>query len=114
MARQNAERSYPAPPQRTWHALLGVIGNQGGWQVLDQDPAAGTVTFNTGASMSSWSGQDMTVQISDLGDGRSHVTVDGSIARRGLSSFQLMAWGEKGRIARTVLQRLDEALGGIA
>jgi hypothetical protein len=111
VARQNPERTYPAPREQTWRALLGVIGGEGKWQVLEQDPAAGTVTFNTGTSMSSWYGQDMTVHISDLGDGRSRVTVGGSIARRGLSTFQVYSWGEKGRIARMVLQRLGDALG---
>ncbi len=111
MAQQNAERTYPEPPQQIWQALFGVIHNQGSWQVLTQDPAAGTVTFNTGTSMSSFAGQDLTVRISDLGDGRSHVTVDGGIARRGLSSFQVFSWGEKGRMVQAVLRRLDEALG---
>ncbi len=114
VAEENPERTYPVPPQQVWQAVLDVIGRQPRWKVLAQDPAAGTVTFNTGLSFWSWSGQDMTVQVADAGGGRSAVRVGGQIARRGLSTVQAVSWGEKGRIAKKLLQQLDAALGAPA
>ena len=97
-----------------WHAILGVIDSQNRWKVLEQDPSGGWITFNTGLSWSSWSGQDVTVQVADAGNGQTHVTAGGKIARRGLASAQLISWGEKGRLVKSLLAGLDAALGAPA
>jgi hypothetical protein len=81
------------------------------------DPGARTIYFNTGMSMSSWNGQNVTATVADDPAGGSTLTVTAQVARRGLSSFQLVSWGEGNRVARKfvagVRSRLAQPAQGV-
>jgi len=75
--------------------------------VIATHPDAGVVSFNTGRSMSSMKGQDLTATVIGLGASRSKVIVGGSL---GGNNTQVVAWGEKAKLAIRFL----DALGRIA
>jgi hypothetical protein len=71
------------------------------------------VSFNTGASWRSWSGQNVTATIIEKEDA-TRVILAGGLARKGsvLTGGQLVSWGEGGAVTKRFLAALDEAMGG--
>ena len=104
------EERYEAPPDRVWEALEQAVAGLK-YEVRERDGASRLLEFNTGLSLWSWSGQDLEARVMDEGQGTTRLVLTGKIARRGLSSFQVVSWGEKGRVARKVLARVGEQLG---
>jgi hypothetical protein len=78
------------------------------------DPTARTLYFNTGMSAWSWNGQNVTVAVADDGRGGSSLHVDPQLKKSGLSSFQLVSWGEGPRVAKKFAKRVRERLGAPA
>lgn len=86
-----------------------------GYTVIHSDKASGQLSFNTGRSMSSWSGQDLTATVVPAGAG-SQLIMGGSIARGGNpfgGGSQLGSWGEKGRLIKTFVDTVTEVLPSI-
>ncbi len=97
---------------RVFAASIRAIG-QLGHTVLNSDQAAGTITYNTGFSARSWSGQDMTITILDEGADTVRVIAGGTRAQRGSplgGGGQLFDWGERAAVAERFFIALDEAL----
>jgi hypothetical protein len=105
------EKRYAVPVGQLHMTVLGVIGQHGRWTVQADGGPNAQVHFNTGLSIWSWSGQDMVVTTSADGETGSRLEVGGAIARRGMSSIQLVSWGEAGRIAKKLAAEVDAALG---
>lgn len=112
MAKKNEERDYEASKDRIFQAALAAIGRSG-WSITHTDGAAGAVSFNTGRSMRSWAGQDMTVTVLPLGPQQSKLMIGGSLAKGGNpfgGGSQVAAWGEKKKIIGEFFRALDQAL----
>jgi len=105
--------TFTEPPD-TVFAAAQAVAEQMAKSIEQVDPATRTIYFNTGMSIWSWNGQNMTVQVADAGDGGSRLEVGGRIKRSGLSSIQVVSWGEAGRVAKKFAKRVREQLGASA
>lgn len=54
------EVAVEATPERAYRAAVAAVSELG-YSIQHSDPVARTVSFNTGVSMRTWGGQDMTV-----------------------------------------------------
>ena len=82
-----------------------------GYSVKHTDPSMRVIAFNTGMSMRSWAGQDMSVSVVQGDGGRNGVTIGGTRAQLALGGVpQVFDWGERGKIVRTFLQKFEEIL----
>ncbi len=105
---KNHEFEYDASRERVFTAAVGAIGALG-YSVLHSDEAAASVSFNTGASMWSNAGQDMTATAVALSRGQSKLAIGGTTAQRG-SQAQFGSWGERGRVAKRLAEKVSELL----
>ena len=101
------ERTYDAAPGRVYSAAIKAIADLG-YSVRSSDSQSRIVSFNTGMSWRSWSGQDMTVSVIEQAGG-TRVTLTGGLAKKGtvITGGQLVAWGEKGAVSRRFLEAFD-------
>jgi hypothetical protein len=67
------------------------------------------LSFNTGRSMSSWAGQDLTVSLSMRGT-TTDMAIGGRLARSNFGGGQLFSWGEKGRLSDQFAQVVRDTL----
>jgi hypothetical protein len=99
-----------ATPARVWAAALDAVGVLG-YSVTHSDKGSRTLSFNTGRSMSSWAGQDLSMILAESDTG-TRMSMGGSLGKGGnpFAGGQAFAWGEKGRLinkfAETVAQIL--------
>src|SRR5690554_1327043 len=70
-----------ATPERVWLACIQAVSNLG-YNVLHSDRDSKMLSFNTGRSMSSWAGQDLTVTLAPDGSG-TRMTLGGSLGKGG-------------------------------
>ena len=75
-----------------------------GYKIYNVDKAKGLIQFKTPMSWFSWAGQDMSVKVSDNGNGT--VTVDISGVRNTAGFMQVYDWGEPGMIAKRVFSQM--------
>jgi hypothetical protein len=94
---------FQAPPEQVFQETLGAV-NLLGFSVLQSED--GSFTFNTGPSIFSNAGQDMTVTAEPLSDSSSRLVLTGQNAQRG----EYGSWGERGRIAKGLAARVREGL----
>ncbi len=105
------ERTYAADKQRVWDALKEVLNARFEMRFKARDARVRDVTINTGGSIWSFHGQDITVALNEEDDG-THVLISGDLAKRkGEKSNQLFAWGEKSRLVKKIYADLDRVLG---
>lgn len=74
------------------------------------------VSFNTGRSMWTWAGQDLTATVVPIGADDCKLVIGGSIATRGSplgGGTQLVGWGEKGRIVEKMFEAVRIALPNV-
>jgi hypothetical protein len=110
LAGEAFEAVFDAPRDAVYAAAVETSARFG-YTTLEARPEAGILSFNTGRSMKSWAGQDMTVTVVDAGAGRTKVIVGGTLARLG-ATLQLGAWGEKKTLANKFLAELTVAVSG--
>lgn len=115
--------SFEASEIRLYNAVLRSIA-QLGYSIKHSDPNAKVVSFNTGMSMRSWAGQDMTISVVPATDGgfpnpaplpgQSALLVGGTRAQHGNpfggGGGQITDWGEKGKITRTLVAEIQKVL----
>jgi hypothetical protein len=102
--------AYPeASPARLFAAVQRAVASLG-YGVTHADHPSRTLSFATGASMKSFGGQEMSATITADAAGASTLHFGGRRSQRGLSTTQVVDWGEKADIAARVILRLDEAL----
>jgi Short C-terminal domain/Protein of unknown function (DUF2510) len=112
MGGKTIERTYSASPEDVYEAARHAVAELG-YSVLHSDAAAKAISFNTGRSMKSWAGQDLTATVFASGDGSARVVVGGSLATRGNplgGGSQLGAWGEKKQLSNVFLDAIARAL----
>ena len=97
------EFEFQAPPEQVFQETLGAV-NLLGFSVLEN--VDGSFTFNTGASIFSSAGQDMTVTAEALTESSSRLVLSGQNAQRG----EYGSWGERGRIAKGLAAKVREGL----
>jgi hypothetical protein len=97
------EFEFDASPDQVFQETLGAV-NLLGFSVLESEDAS--FTFNTGPSIFSNAGQDMTVTAEALGEASSRLVLSGQNAQKG----EYGSWGERGRIAKGLAAKVREGL----
>ncbi|HET7128897.1 MAG TPA: hypothetical protein VFJ93_07470 [Gaiellaceae bacterium] len=97
------EFEFEAPPEQVLEETVSAV-NLLGFAILESD--AESLTFNTGPSIFSNAGQDMTVTAEALTDSSSRLVLSGQAAARG----EYGSWGERGRIAKGLAAKVREGL----
>jgi hypothetical protein len=116
MAAASETRVFKSSEGRLYTAVLRAV-SQLGYSIKHSDSNARVVSFNTGISMRSWAGQDISVSVVPGSEtGTSGVTMGGTRAQLA-GSFgstpQIYDWGEKGKIYRKFLSALEKVLPDI-
>jgi Short C-terminal domain len=105
------EFEFDAPTEQLFTEALSAVRALG-FSILHEDEGeneATAIIFNTGPSMWSTAGQDMTATAVALSPSSSKLVVGGKTARKG-SEAQYGSWGERGRIAKGLATRVGRAL----
>ena len=102
------EFEFDAPPEELFTEMLSAV-NALGFSILHNEDTETSVTFNTGPSIWSAAGQDMTATALPTSASSSKLVVTGRTARRG-EQAQYGSWGERGRIAKGLATRLRGTL----
>ena len=103
------EFEFDAPPEQVYSETVSAVSSLG-FSILRNEDESTSLTFNTGASIWSAAGHDMTVQTLPLSPSTSKLVITGRTARRGKEA-QYGSWGERGRIAKGLATRVRSALG---
>lgn len=105
-----------ASVDRVWEAALQAVSRLG-YSIQHSDAASRILSFNTGRSMSSWAGQDLSMTLVADGSDGTMMSMGGSLGKGGnpFGGGQAFAWGEKGRLidkfagtVREILPRIPE------
>lgn len=100
---------------RLWSGCVQAVGLLG-YNLIHSDKDSGQLSFNTGRSMSSWAGQDLTATVIAQDPG-SQLVMGGSLAKGGNplgGGSQIGSWGEKGRLINRFAEKVAEILPGVA
>ena len=111
MGGKTVETVFEADAKRVFEAARMAIASLG-YTVLSADQNSKFLSFNTGRSMKSWAGQDLTATMIESGSSTT-VIVGGSIAKGGNpfgGGSQIAAWGEKDALSRKFLQEIEACL----
>ena len=100
------EFEFEAPPEQVFQETLGAVSLLGFSILANEDDS---FTFNTGPSIWSNAGQDMTVTAEPLSDSSSRLVLTGQTAQRGRET-EYGSWGERGRIAKGLAAKVREGL----
>jgi hypothetical protein len=103
------EFEFDTPPEQLLTETVSAVSALG-FSILHNEDTDTSVTFNTGASMWSTAGQDMTATAMALSETASKLVVTGRTAQLG-KEMQYGSWGERGRIAKGLAARVRGALG---
>src|SRR5689334_9141676 len=106
MAGGSQSVTFQASADRLYQAVMRSVA-QLGYSFQHSDPLGRVVAFNTGMSMRSWAGQDMSATVIAIGDLTSELIIGGTRAQRGVT---LTDWGEKAKIARILLRQIQTVL----
>ena len=96
------EFEFEAPPEQVFLETLSAVSVLG-FSILESENTS--LTFNTGASIWSNAGQDMTMTAEAVTESSSKLVLSGQNAQGEYGS-----WGERGRIAKGLAAKVREAL----
>ena len=102
------EFEFAAPPEQLFQETTVAVGVLG-FSVLEREDARASLTFNTGPSLWSSAGQDMTATAVPISPASSKLVFQGRTAQRGKAT-EYGSWGERGRIAKGLASKVREAL----
>ena len=97
------EFEFDASPDQVFQETLGAASVLG-FAILESESTS--FTFNTGPSIFSSAGQDMTVTAEALSESSSRLVLTGRSAQKG----EYGSWGERGRIAKGLAAKVREGL----
>ena len=103
-----------ASVDRVWTACVQAVGVLG-YNVLSSDSGSKQISFNTGRSMSSWGGQDLSATLIAVGSD-TKLLMGGSLAKTGNpfgGGAQLGSWGEKSRLIDNFAEEVRKLLPDI-
>lgn len=109
MAEEAIDQTFNADRPRVWQALQETIAELN-YKDVNENEGAGTIEFRTGLSWSSWRGQQMTATVHALDPTTTNVSLTGGVALK----VQVTSWGEKKRIAKKVLERVEQKVSQVA
>jgi hypothetical protein len=115
MASQVEPVWFEASEDRLYQAAVRTAATLG-YSLKHSDTTARVISFNTGMSMRSWAGQDMSVSVISGENGKNGLLIGGTRAQ--LSGFmggtpQVYDWGESGKISRKFLDTFRPMLAKI-
>jgi Short C-terminal domain len=102
------EFEFDAPPEQLYTETLSAVTALG-FSILRNEDKVPAITFNTGPSIWSPAGQDMTAKALPVSPSTSKLVVSGRTAPRG-EKPQYGSWGERGRIAKGLAARVRGGL----
>lgn len=102
------EFEFAAPTEQLFTEALTAVRALG-FSILHDEDETTSFTFNTGPSIWSTAGQDMTARAVALSPSSSKLVVSGKTARKGTEA-QYGSWGERGRIAKGLATHVGRAL----
>jgi hypothetical protein len=102
MGGKTYERTYDAPIGPVWDAFMDTIRSLR-YVDIKASHSAGTIEYRTGGSTWTWRGQQMTARIRHEA-GSTVVTLDGR------TPWQAYDWGENKRLAKKVLNGVEQRL----
>ena len=112
---KNYDKSFQSNPETVYEACRKVIA-ENGYNIINSNKDDYTISFNTGRSMSSWHGQDLTVTLFAEAH-HTKAVVGGSIAKGGSAltggGSQVFAWGEKEKLSKKFLESVERILPNI-
>lgn len=106
------EFEFAAPTEQLFTEALTAVRALG-FSILHDEDEATSFTFNTGPSIWSTAGQDMTASAVAISPSSSKLVVSGKTARKGTEA-QYGSWGERGRIAKGLASQVGRALDSTA
>lgn len=116
MAGKTIDRKVAASTVRAFEACRRATAELG-YSITDVSKESLTISFNTGRSMKTWGGQDLTASLFDEGDS-TLIVVGGSLGKGGSAltggGSQLLAWGEKKTLSLKFLDTVEAVLPSIA
>ena len=92
-----------------FNACLSSVATLG-YTVINTNKESGFISFETGMSMSSWAGQQLSCTIIELGENKTQVIISGVTKQHG-AQVQVYSWGEAEKIAKKVINKVGETLG---
>ena len=102
-ASKSVTRGYNLNQEQVFNMALQAVRKLN-YKIGSIDENGGLLQFYTGLSLSPTWGQDMSVLVSDNGNGTSTVVISGKAAY----ALQLTDWGEAKRAAKKVLAYMDK------
>ena len=115
MGGKSVEAQFKRPVGDVYEACRRAVADLG-YTVLNSSKEDAQISFNTGRSMSSWHGQDLTVSLFTSADGTKAV-VGGSLAKGGSAltggGSQIFAWGEKKKLSEKFLSTVERILPSV-
>ena len=112
MGGKTIEKTFTASTERVFTACRHAVAELG-YSVTTSDSAGGVLSFNTGRSMKTWGGQDLTASVLPSASG-SRVVVGGSLGKGGSAltggGAQLVGWGEKKELSLKFLGAVERIL----
>jgi hypothetical protein len=109
---KTTERTFTASRERVVAAMTRAAAELG-FSILSSQPDAGVVSFNTGRSWKSWTGQDLSATAIAISSSDTKVIVGGSLAVRGSGPKQVGSWGEKSALSKKFIDKIDEVLPSV-
>lgn len=115
MGGKTVEAQFNRPVSDVYEACRRSVAELG-YTVLNSDREDGQISFNTGRSMSSWHGQDLTVTLFQDGD-KTRAVLSGSLAKGGSAltggGSQIFSWGEKKKLSEKFLKAVEKILPNV-
>ncbi len=112
MAGKTIDRKVAASTVRAFEACRRATAELG-YSITDVSKESLTISFNTGRSMKTWGGQDLTASLFDEGDS-TLIVVGGSLGKGGSAltggGSQVFAWGEKKTLSVQFLDKVEALL----
>ena len=75
------------------------------YKISVDDEESGFLKFNTGISLWSWTGQTVALDIIEIKDGNTRISLHSHN-----DSIQLYDWGESNKVTRKFFEKLDELI----
>jgi hypothetical protein len=100
MGGKTIDRHYDAPANKVFEACRRAMSELG-YTMISSDSAGLSISFNTGRSMKTWAGQDLSASVFADSNG-SKLVIGGSLAKGGNplgGGSQIGSWGEKAALS---------------
>jgi hypothetical protein len=105
----SVETKFNKPKDLVYKSTISAIASLG-YKMTYSDKESGIISFESGMSMSSFSGQSLSCTIIDLDENTTNVIIGGAMKSHG-AQLQVYSWGEAEKIAKKVMSKIASNLG---